>query len=93
MPGKSLFFHWCYFFFYFDDGLLYPSVLCLSLQMLNSAREGVLATVAGVDDPPATLFAALSTRAGRLVSSLASERTRSLVIRFFDMDDLNFLPS
>lgn len=48
--------------------------------MLSDTRQGVLLTLAGGDEAPATLAAALSTRAGRIVSSLDSkELTRALL--------------
>lgn len=46
-------------------------------QVLGATRQGVLVTVAGVDEPPPSLAAALSTRVTHLVSFLTTERTYS----------------
>lgn len=48
-------------------------------EMLSATQQGVLVTVAGGDEPPATLAAALSTRACRIATSV-KEQTVAICI-------------
>lgn len=58
--------------------------------MLSDTRQGVLMTLAGGDEAPATLAAALSTRAGRIVSPLNSKELTPASLGFYT-EEQNFL--